>query len=138
MDRCLRDYGPETAPIRAQLKSYAAAVIARSGEGAVCGYGQLLRAGEGWVAELALPASPPGATHEGLAEVLLDKLYQPGDPERERLTLVNSKPLPFPPEPLRSGVIQATRASIARADRNGGRRDAWLRLLDRLGLGFDS
>jgi hypothetical protein len=28
MDRCLRDYGPETAPIRAQLKSYAAAVIA--------------------------------------------------------------------------------------------------------------
>ena len=72
------------------------------------------------------------------AQVLLDKLYQPGDPERERLSLVNSKPLPFPPEPLRSGVIQATRASIARADRNGGRRDAWLRLLDRLGLGFDS
>ena len=28
MDRCLSDYGPETAPIRAQLKSYAAAVIA--------------------------------------------------------------------------------------------------------------
>ena len=26
----------------------------------------------------------------------------------------------------------------ARADRNEGRRDAWLRLLDRLGLGFDS
>ena len=72
------------------------------------------------------------------AQVLLDKLYQPGDPERERVSLVNSKPLPFPPEPLRSGVIQATRASIARADRNDGRRDAWLRLLDRLGLGFDS
>jgi glycine/D-amino acid oxidase-like deaminating enzyme len=72
------------------------------------------------------------------AQVLLDKLYQPGDPERERLSLVSSKPLPFPPEPLRSGVVQATRASIARADRNGGQRDAWLRLLDRLGLGFDS
>ncbi len=28
MDRCLRDYGPETAPIRTQLRSYAAAVIA--------------------------------------------------------------------------------------------------------------
>jgi hypothetical protein len=28
MDRCLSDYGPETAPIRAQLRSYAAAVIA--------------------------------------------------------------------------------------------------------------
>ena len=71
------------------------------------------------------------------AQVLLDKLH--GDAtERTGLSLVSSKPLPFPPEPLRSAVIQATRASIARADRNEGRRDAWLRLLDRLGLGFDS
>ena len=28
MDRCLRDYGPETAPIREQLRAYVAAVIA--------------------------------------------------------------------------------------------------------------
>jgi glycine/D-amino acid oxidase-like deaminating enzyme len=71
------------------------------------------------------------------AQVLLDKT-QGQDSERVRLTLVNSKPLPFPPEPLRSCVIQATRASIARADRNQGRRDRWLRTLDRLGLGYDS
>jgi glycine/D-amino acid oxidase-like deaminating enzyme len=71
------------------------------------------------------------------AQVLLDKLHNE-DSERSRLSLVNSKPLPFPPEPLRSGVIQATRASIARADRNAGQRDLWLRTLDRLGLGFDS
>jgi glycine/D-amino acid oxidase-like deaminating enzyme len=71
------------------------------------------------------------------AQVLLDKT-QGQDSERVRLTLVNSKPLPFSPEPLRSGVIQATRASIARADRNQGRRDGWLRTLDRLGLGYDS
>ena len=71
------------------------------------------------------------------AQVLLDKT-QGHDSERVRLTLVNSQPLPFPPEPLRSGVIQATRASIARADRNQGRRDLWLRTLDRLGLGYDS
>jgi len=71
------------------------------------------------------------------AQVLLDKL-QNEDSERVRLTLVNSKPLPFPPEPLRSGVIQATRTSLARADRNAGQRDLWLRTLDRLGLGFDS
>jgi glycine/D-amino acid oxidase-like deaminating enzyme len=71
------------------------------------------------------------------AQVLLDKT-QGHQSERTRLTLVNSKPLPFPPEPLRSGVVQATRASIARADRNEGRRDVWLRTLDRLGLGFDS
>jgi glycine/D-amino acid oxidase-like deaminating enzyme len=72
------------------------------------------------------------------AQVLLDKLHPDEDSERSRLSLVNSKPLPFPPEPLRSAVVQATRASIARADRNEGQRDAWLRLLDRLGLGFDS
>ncbi len=69
--------------------------------------------------------------------MLLDKT-QGQDSERIRLTLVNSKPLPFPPEPPRSGVIQAMRASIARADRNQGRRDRWLRTLDRLGLGYDS
>ena len=28
LDRCLRDYGPETAPIRGQLRGYVAAVIA--------------------------------------------------------------------------------------------------------------
>jgi glycine/D-amino acid oxidase-like deaminating enzyme len=70
-------------------------------------------------------------------QVLLDKLYQE-DSERSGLTLVSSRPVPFPPEPLRSAVIQATRASIARADASEGRRDAWLRLLDRLGLGFDT
>jgi hypothetical protein len=46
--------------------------------------------------------------------------------------------LPFPPEPARWAVIQATRAALARADAHGGRRGPWLRLLDRLGLGFDS
>ena len=77
-----------------------------------------------------------GASRFG-AQVMLDKLLGE-ETERTRLSLVRSKPLPFPPEPLRSAVIQATRASIARADRNEGRRDPWLRLLDRFGLGFDS
>jgi len=77
-----------------------------------------------------------GATRFG-AQVLLDKIEN-RDSERTRLALVRSKPLPFPPEPVRSGVIQLTRSSIARADENEGRRDAWLRLLDRVGLGFDS
>jgi hypothetical protein len=54
------------------------------------------------------------------------------------LGVVGSKPIPFPPEPPRSAVVRLNRSSIARADRNEGRRDAWLRLLDRLGLGFDS
>jgi glycine/D-amino acid oxidase-like deaminating enzyme len=77
-----------------------------------------------------------GASRFG-ANVILDLLG--GKPtERTSLRLVRSKPVPFPPEPVRSAVIQATRASLARADRNEGRRDIWLRTLDRLGLGFDS
>jgi len=71
------------------------------------------------------------------AQVLLD-LLEKSDSERTRLTLVTDKPVPFPPEPFRSAVVQLTRSSLARADRNEGRRDVWLRLLDRLGLGFDS
>ena len=54
------------------------------------------------------------------------------------LTIVRRRPLPFPPEPLRTGVIQLTRNRLAAADRNDGRRGLWLRALDRLGLGFDS
>ncbi len=77
-----------------------------------------------------------GATRFG-AQVILD-LLSGHDTERTALSMVRSKPVPFPPEPLRSVIIQATRASIARADRNEGHRDLWLRTLDRLGLGFDS
>ena len=58
--------------------------------------------------------------------------------ERTGLEMVRSRPVPFPPEPARSAVIQLTRASLARADRDAGRRNLWLRTLDRLGLGFDS
>ena len=77
-----------------------------------------------------------GASRFG-AQVMLD-LLEKADTERTRLALVRTKPVPFPPEPLRSAVVQLTRSSLARADRNEGRRDLWLRLLDRLGLGFDS
>jgi glycine/D-amino acid oxidase-like deaminating enzyme len=55
-----------------------------------------------------------------------------------RLRFVRRRPVPFPPEPLRSGVIALTRNRLAAADRNHGRRGVWLRTLDRLGLGFDS
>ena len=58
--------------------------------------------------------------------------------EATALTIVRRRPLPFPPEPLRTGVIRLTRNRLAAADRNDGRRGIWLRTLDRLGLGFDS
>jgi len=48
------------------------------------------------------------------------------------------KPLPFPPEPLAYTGIQLTRWALANADQHEGRRNLWLRALDRAGLGFDS
>jgi glycine/D-amino acid oxidase-like deaminating enzyme len=77
-----------------------------------------------------------GASRFG-ARVALD-LLDGVDNERTRLKLVRTRPLPFPPEPARWAVIQATRRALAHADEHGGRRGPWLRLLDRLGLGFDS
>jgi glycine/D-amino acid oxidase-like deaminating enzyme len=71
------------------------------------------------------------------ARVALD-LLDGRETEATRLRYVRSKPVPFPPEPLRSGVIQLTRNRLDAADRNAGRRGLWLRTLDRLGLGFDS
>ena len=77
-----------------------------------------------------------GATRFG-ARVLLDVLAGRRN-ELTALDLVRSRPLPFPPEPLRWLGIEATRRSLDRADRSDGRRNLWLRALDRLGLGFDS
>ena len=58
--------------------------------------------------------------------------------ERTELRLTRKRPIPFPPEPLRRGVIRLTQRSLANADQNQGKRDIWLRTLDKLGLGFDS
>jgi glycine/D-amino acid oxidase-like deaminating enzyme len=71
------------------------------------------------------------------ARVALD-LLDGRETEATRLNFVRRRPLPFPPEPLRSAVIQLTRNRLAAADRRQGRRGLWLGLLDRMGLGFDS
>ncbi len=70
------------------------------------------------------------------AQVSLD-LLDGHDSPRTRLEMVQTKPLPFPPEPLRTLGIKWTTMSLQRADTKG-KRNLWLRLLDRLGLGFDS
>ena len=77
-----------------------------------------------------------GATRFG-ARTALD-LVDALDTPRTRLRMVSSKPMPFPPEPLRWTGITLTIRALARADRRQGRRGPWLRLLDGLGLGFDS
>jgi glycine/D-amino acid oxidase-like deaminating enzyme len=77
-----------------------------------------------------------GASRFG-ARVLLDLLG--GEPtEVTELEMVRTKPVPFPPEPLRSAGVQLTRWSLARADEHEGQRNLWLRALDLAGLGFDS
>jgi len=77
-----------------------------------------------------------GASRFG-AQVMLD-LLSGERTERTSLEMVRTKPIPFPPEPLRSLGIGITRRAIDKADRNEGRRNLWLRTLDRVGLGFDS
>ncbi len=77
-----------------------------------------------------------GASRFAAATVL--DLLDGRDSEATRLRMVRTRPVPFPPEPLRWAGIELTRRSLAWADANGGRRNGWLRTLDRLGMGFDS
>ena len=77
-----------------------------------------------------------GASRFG-AQVMLDLLDGRESPAL-RLRAVRDRPRPFPPEPLRYAGIQLTRRALARADERAGHRGPWLRLLDRLGMGFDS
>lgn len=77
-----------------------------------------------------------GASRFG-AQVMLDLLGGERT-ERTGLEMVRTKPLPFPPEPVRWAGIGITQWSLARADAAGGRRNLWLRGMDRIGLGFDS
>jgi len=71
------------------------------------------------------------------ASVMLD-LLDGIESEATQLSMVKHKPIPFPPEPFRFLFIRLTQWAITQADKNGGKRNLWLRLLDRLGLGFDS
>ncbi|MEV8343569.1 NAD(P)/FAD-dependent oxidoreductase [Streptomyces niveus] len=77
-----------------------------------------------------------GATRFG-ADVMLDLLAGERT-ERTELEMVRTKPVPFPPEPAAWAGIGLTKWSLARADVRGGRRNLWLRAMDRVGLGFDS
>jgi len=71
------------------------------------------------------------------ARVALD-LISGMETDLTKLRFVRSKPTPFPPEPIRYAGVQLTRRAIARSDAREGRRGPWLRLIDAMGLGFDS
>lgn len=70
------------------------------------------------------------------ATTMLDLLYGRRSLATQT-SLVRDKPWPYPPEPFRFLGIQMTRWSLGRED-STGRRNLWLKTLDRLGLGFDS
>ncbi|WP_208322457.1 FAD-dependent oxidoreductase [Mumia sp. ZJ430] len=76
------------------------------------------------------------ATHFA-ADVMLDRLAGERTPRTE-VEMVRKKPLPFPPEPAAAVGINLTRWSLDRADHHEGVRNAWLRAMDAVGLGFDS
>lgn len=70
------------------------------------------------------------------ATVALDLLDDPASPLRQ-LDMVVKKPIPFPPEPLRFPLVHYTRRSLIQEDETG-KRNAWLKLLDALKVGFNS
>lgn len=77
-----------------------------------------------------------GASRFG-AGVALDLVFGETT-ERTELEMVRSKPIPFPPEPLRWAAVAMTKRAIQRCDEREGKRGLWLGLLDKFGVGFDS
>ena len=50
--------------------------------------------------------------------------------------MVSRPSMAWPPEPIRWAAVSFTRNEMIRADRNEGRRGLWLKMMDRMGLGF--
>jgi glycine/D-amino acid oxidase-like deaminating enzyme len=75
-----------------------------------------------------------GASRFG-ARVGLELLgYQPSD--ILDMQLVRKKAMNWPPEPIRWFGVTMTRHGMMKADRNSGRLGPWMKLMDRLNLGF--
>jgi glycine/D-amino acid oxidase-like deaminating enzyme len=72
-----------------------------------------------------------------LAGNILAHLALARDNELTRLPLVTRKPLPYPPEPLRRFAVSIVTGGLRRVDQ-GARPSLFLRLLERLGIGFSS
>lgn len=71
------------------------------------------------------------------ARIALDLLDRPDAPQLQ-MDFIKKRAFPWPPEPIRALSVELTQRAMARADRKQGRRGPWLKLLDALGLGFDS
>lgn len=69
--------------------------------------------------------------------VMLD-LLSGEETELTRLEMVRKLPLPFPPEPVAWLGITMTTNALIKADENEGKRGPLLKVLDAVGMGFDS
>ncbi|MEW6998772.1 NAD(P)/FAD-dependent oxidoreductase [Colwelliaceae bacterium BS250] len=52
------------------------------------------------------------------------------------MQFVQKKPMPWAPEPFRCFGVKFTQQALIAADNNNGKRGLWLKLLDKLNLGF--
>lgn len=77
-----------------------------------------------------------GATRFG-AKVMLD-LLSGQKTELTELELVRTKPIPFPPEPAAWVGVKLMTDHLIKADHNSGERSVFLKLMDKIGMGFDS
>lgn len=75
------------------------------------------------------------ATRFGAATML--DLLEGSDTPRTRLRLATGLPIPIPPEPFATPIVQTIRGAVARADERG-RPGPLLTTLERFGIGFDS
>jgi glycine/D-amino acid oxidase-like deaminating enzyme len=69
--------------------------------------------------------------------ILRDFVLRPDSPLLD-LRFVRSSPMPIPPEPLRSPAVEMMRRAVIEADENAGRPGWFLRVMDAMGIGFDS
>jgi glycine/D-amino acid oxidase-like deaminating enzyme len=75
-----------------------------------------------------------GATRFG-ARIGIELLgYQPSDVLK--MKFVTKKPMAWVPEPARWIGVRLTQLALIKADANNGKRGLWLKLLDKLNLGF--
>ena len=75
-----------------------------------------------------------GASRFG-ARIAIELLgYNPSD--ILTLQFVSKKALHWAPEPIRWLGVKMTQRALIKADKNGGKRGLWLKLLDLLGMGF--
>ncbi|MFD2174015.1 NAD(P)/FAD-dependent oxidoreductase [Rhodobacter lacus] len=78
-----------------------------------------------------------GVSASRFAALAMLDMLEGRDTERTRLQMLRRPPFPFPPEPLRWLGVRWAQAGLAAEDRTG-RRSVLNRMLDKMGIGFNS